>query len=518
MNNSDKIIRIVFEQGQVQKRAEVLTEWDYGQVLEVHGLDIPNGVIEVDFSLSENDGAASTFFGTVENNVITVNIPDFMFQNENTYDLPQYEAYAFIYLSDGVSGKTIRKIIFPIRSRPSRTTDVPKDKKDEFLQEVRSIMQETKDIAQSVRDDADNGAFDGEKGPKGDAGSVHFLVVNELPQENIDESAIYLLPFTEVKKDEDENLVFNNNFREYIYVDGAWECIGSATVEVNLDEYVKNTDYASNDNFGVVKTNSKYGIQTDNGVLFIKRATDGEIDLREQQWAVITPKNLDYAVMKALSDSKLEWTDEEKQLARTSLGSVGSSDYATQDVGGVVKVSNLDYGVEITTNGILRIRKPSEWNILNGRLHALHSPVTLATVDLIVKEALKNPQVEWTDEEKAKALELLGGVGIADFATPDKPGIITVGNSNGLHMISKQRIGIFKATGENIQKGTHEYQPIVPSNQHLSVFYGLAKASQTDGLEYTDEEKQSISELFGGVQKKYVDDLVGNIETLLGGI
>lgn len=105
-----------------------------------------------------------------------------------------------------------------------------------------------------------------------------------------------------------------------------------------------------------------------------------------------------------------------------------------------------------------------------------------------------------------------------DFATPDKPGIMTVGNSNGLHMVSKQRIGIFKATDENIRKGTHEYQPIVPSNQHLSVFYGLAKASQTDGLEYTDEEKQSISELFGGVQKKYVDDLVGNIETLLGGI
>ena len=86
-------------------------------------------------------------------------------------------------------------------------------------------------------------------------------------------------------------------------------------------EYVKNTDYASNDIYGVVKTNSKYGIQSDNGVLFVKRATDGEIDLRDQQWAPITPKNLDYAVMKALTDSKNHvWTDEEKTAALTSLG------------------------------------------------------------------------------------------------------------------------------------------------------------------------------------------------------
>lgn len=89
---------------------------------------------------------------------------------------------------------------------------------------------------------------------------------------------------------------------------------------------------------------------------------------------------------------------------------VKNTDYATAEKAGVVKVSNLDYGIEITNAGILRIRKPSEWNILNGRKSAVMSPVTLGAVDLVVKEVLKSPTVEWTEEEKASARNLLNAL------------------------------------------------------------------------------------------------------------
>jgi hypothetical protein len=71
------------------------------------------------------------------------------------------------------------------------------------------------------------------KGDKGDAGAINFKVVNDLPSENI-ENAIYLVPSDH---DEDANL-----FSEYIYVNGRWEKIGSAGIEINLDGYVKQTD------------------------------------------------------------------------------------------------------------------------------------------------------------------------------------------------------------------------------------------------------------------------------------
>ena len=146
-----------------------LIQWNYGKLLKIEGLELPDGNIEVHFSLTEYDGKAPVQIGTVKDNVITVDIPDFILAKENVY-MPTYEAYAWIYVTDGESGETIRKIVFTIESRAKPTAGVPEPKQDEFLEEVRQIMNDTKEIAQSVRDDADNGEFDGEKGDKGETG------------------------------------------------------------------------------------------------------------------------------------------------------------------------------------------------------------------------------------------------------------------------------------------------------------------------------------------------------------
>ena len=67
------------------------------------------------------------------------------------------------------------------------------------------------------------------RGPKGDTGSIKFIVVTELPTENIDETAIYLKP---VEKPTGEN-----KFEELIYVNGKWEDLGTPNVEVDLSNY-----------------------------------------------------------------------------------------------------------------------------------------------------------------------------------------------------------------------------------------------------------------------------------------
>jgi hypothetical protein len=67
------------------------------------------------------------------------------------------------------------------------------------------------------------------RGPKGDTGSIKFIVVTELPTENIDETAIYMKP---VEKPTGEN-----KFEELIYVNGKWEDLGTPNVAVDLSNY-----------------------------------------------------------------------------------------------------------------------------------------------------------------------------------------------------------------------------------------------------------------------------------------
>ena len=72
----------------------------------------------------------------------------------------------------------------------------------------------------------------GPAGPQGADGAIKLIVVNELPTDNIDESAIYLKP--------SENPAEENVFEEYVYANGSWEKIsGGASVDL--------TGYATED-------------------------------------------------------------------------------------------------------------------------------------------------------------------------------------------------------------------------------------------------------------------------------
>lgn len=269
-------------------------------------------------------------------------------------------------------------------------------------------MQQTKEIAQSVRDDADNGEFDGEKGEKGDAGSIKFVIVTELPTENIDTSAIYLVPI-EIETEQ-------NKFQEYVYTDGAWECIGSASVEVNLDDYVKKDDYANgNDTYGLVKGNDSGGIIIKNGVPTINNASSVLVQGKENTFRPLTSNLVDYIVKYGLIDNKLEWTDEQKQLARELLGVVGSDDYATSDNGGTTKVNSV-FGLSMfptsnaTYKGHIYINKATNKEI--DEKTNVYKPIVTSNLDYAVKKALSDCKLSgddaWTIEEKDNARRTIG--------------------------------------------------------------------------------------------------------------
>ena len=92
-----------------------LDQWDYGQILRIQGLDLPDAV-EIHFSLQETGGEAKRRIGIRDGDVTDVVIPDFILEGDGATE--DYKAYAFIYLSSEEFGKTTHKIIMQIKARP----------------------------------------------------------------------------------------------------------------------------------------------------------------------------------------------------------------------------------------------------------------------------------------------------------------------------------------------------------------------------------------------------------------
>ena len=159
----------------------------------------------------------------------------------------------------------------------------------------------------------------GDKGEKGEDGAIKFIPVNELPTENIDDTAIYLIPSDDPKS--------QNKYKEYIYKNGEWEVFGETSVKFDAEGYVKFTDIATSTKAGVVlvKTSAGYGVGIlESGVLRIVCANNAQISSKASNYMPIVPATLDFAVKKALADCKLEgdnaWTEEEKTNAQNLLG------------------------------------------------------------------------------------------------------------------------------------------------------------------------------------------------------
>lgn len=100
----------------------------------------------------------------------------------------------------------------------------------------------------------------GEKGERGEPATdmeIHICSASEYDAEtriptiaNPNDKTFYLVPT--------EDGTSPDLFTEWVYVNGAWEMFGSASVD--LTDYVKNTDYATSSTAGVVKTDADWGI------------------------------------------------------------------------------------------------------------------------------------------------------------------------------------------------------------------------------------------------------------------
>lgn len=99
----------------------------------------------------------------------------------------------------------------------------------------------------------------GPQGEPGVPGAVKFVIVNELPTQDIQTDTIYLVP--------SDDPTTQDMYLEYMYINNAWELLGQKQIVVDLTDYVKKTDYATSSTGGVVKIDQNYGLRVSSGTL-----------------------------------------------------------------------------------------------------------------------------------------------------------------------------------------------------------------------------------------------------------
>lgn len=231
------------------------------------------------------------------NSQIVVDVPNILLQCDSPITV-------YRYIKNPDNSHTIEQQDFYV---------IPRTKPDDYIYTPTEYHTVEKAVQEALTLAKENGDFKGEKGDKGDAGVVRFIPVTELPAENIDESAIYLVPSDVVQ--------YNNTFDEYVYIDGSWEKIGSASVEVNLDEYVKTTDYATSNTAGTVKVaNYSSGLVMNGGSLMVASANSNNVIDKTNNRKPLTPSVVDTVVKVGLTTNTETLTEEEKANASEWLG------------------------------------------------------------------------------------------------------------------------------------------------------------------------------------------------------
>lgn len=121
-----------------------LTQYDFGQKMEIRGLQVQEPTIEVHFAQGGNEALRQ--IGAVKDGTIFVDIPDVLLLSSDRIK-------AYVYRTTETEGETIRTISMPVKRR---------EKPVDFQNvEIKNALHQVLEIAQSVRNDADTGVFDG---------------------------------------------------------------------------------------------------------------------------------------------------------------------------------------------------------------------------------------------------------------------------------------------------------------------------------------------------------------------
>ena len=215
-----------------------------------------------------------------------------------------------------------------------------------------------------------------------------MVIVDALPETG-EKMTLYFVP-----KDGEAPDIYN----EYVWIDETqvYEFLGSTAVD--LTDYVKKTDYASSTNHGVVKGSNYYCANVNTEGNFYSVPLDLETYQSRTNSVFISKGTLENIknnyVKEGVTANDIELTDDEKTSARTWLGAVGNTDYATSSTGGVMKVHHV-YGLQVNANS----------GQLYGAVKTLEQYSQMSTVGVVCKGTLDDVLTQYATNEKIGEVE-----------------------------------------------------------------------------------------------------------------
>ena len=250
------------------------TQYDRGQKIKITGIHTDANT-EVHFSLSASGGESPRVLPDSTGAETIVSVPDFVFFADR---LDDYEAYAFVCYSGVNVGKTERRIIMHIKSRPKPADFAPPSEPDltqKVLQELSTKLTAPSSAqigqifrVQSINEDETLVLEAVDMPSGGSGGAVDDVQING--QSIVGENGVAVIPI------------------------------------------------ANNTTPGVISSSSNYGTQVIGSTIAPLNWTSF-VDSRQN--AFMGYKNLDYGVKQAMCDGKgAAWTADEQAAARVRMG------------------------------------------------------------------------------------------------------------------------------------------------------------------------------------------------------
>lgn len=185
--------------------------------------------------------------------------------------------------------------------------------------------------------------------------------------------------------------------------------------DLDLSEYVKNTDYATGSKSGVIKVGNTLGTSTSSGYLncLSKTLENYKNDSATTIYSFISKGTLENIkndlVKRAVTENDITLIDEEKTAARTWIGAISDTDYAGTDGSPGTFRPSVSYGTQMVASGYLRAHVDTLEDYKTRGVNFFIGKGTLENIkDDYIKRGLTENALTFTDDEKAKARTLIG--------------------------------------------------------------------------------------------------------------
>lgn len=438
------VITAKFCSGATQTWTEEAWQYDYGQVLQFDGLDLPDAY-QVHFSNTPLTGETITQIGGADG----VTVPDQYFTGGETI-------YAWVYLHEGEDdGETVYMVTIPVKKRPQPSDDVPTPVEQSAINQAIAALGVAVDKAETAiahYPTIINGTWnvwdvDSEtwvdtgvqaQGHDGEDGVSPEITVQDITNG-------HRVTITDATGTTTFDVMDGENGADGISPDVSIQNITNG-------HRVTITDAGGTHTFDVMDGEPGEPGATGNGIASItKTGTSGLVDTY-----TITYTN-----------------------GQTTTFTVTNGSDATVTVDDALSPTS--------TNPVQNKVITEELNDVKADLSELSEEVDGKIDDV---------QIDGTT---------IVTDGIADIpkATSNSLGVVYV-QGDGLYLNTYGRIRTDPASLDNIKSGTTSYKPLTASTEHASAFYGLTKAAGVDMASsdnpvgtYTDAAKKAIREMLG---------------------